>query len=379
MGIFNYLPTLIKRLKELPRLITIKEQYDLLTNAVSAGIMLFDCKNRVIFASPYTEVLTGYSPDYVLSAGRDMLEQIIVESDVEKYKRAKQIAAVGEDMLVRYQIRHQRGFNLWLETRFVPVLSEEGKVKSIMALSIDLTESMNYQKLIEQQNQDLADFAYMISHDLKAPIFTIKGMASTLLSDNLNAISQENKDYLHYILEASDRLSALIASVVEYSSISIKDIEKDSINLTYVINNVISDLQKQIKDSNAQILVDPNLPNVTGSTVRIYQIFSNIIGNAIKYCSPERAPHVSLKLSHQSNDTVTIDVSDNGLGIPSAKIKDVFRPFKRAHNNTIAGSGIGLACVKKIVEKLGGTVSVSSEEGIGSIFSITLPLASNRM
>lgn len=348
------------------------ERYELLTNNLSAAVIIRKVDQGINFCSPYTEVLTGYSLDEIYQGGTDFLDELVLDEDKARYDRAKQICELGEDIAVRYQIRHRSGITLWIETHLVPVFGEAAEVESILSVSIDVTTSVRYQQRIEEQNRDLNDFTYMVSHDLKAPIFTIKGMAALLLEDFADKLDEEGCESLQHIVDAAHRLEQLIKSVIEYSQLSTKDIETTEIDLDIVVENVLADLRQQTKDSNAEISIPDDLPVVIGDELRLYQVFSNLLGNALKYRDPSRTPNIELVVRHQNDEELVIDVKDNGLGIPAEKIDDVFRPYHRAHGNEIEGSGVGLACVKKILDRIGGTVVVDSTEGQGSTFTVKL-------
>ncbi|MCC6933737.1 MAG: PAS domain S-box protein [Deltaproteobacteria bacterium] len=359
-----------KQYQEIERL---DARYGILANNIAAAVLIFDEEGKLCFVSPYTEAITGYDTTYIKQTQGDFLELVIIEEYLEKYKRAKKVALVGEDMLVRYQILHKDGFRLWLETRFVPIMTEDSDRPGLISLSMDLTDSMNYQQLIEQQNQDLGDFAYMVSHDLKAPIFTIKGMLSSIKTEYSNALGEAGNEYVQYIEDATERLSNLIASVVEYSKITSTQLEPIDVSLAELMQVIKSDLNELITQSDAAIEIAPQLPIIHAPRIWLYQIFSNLIGNAIKYRDKNKNLYITIFCTKQDKEQVVIAVKDNGLGIPQTKIQDVFRPFKRAHSNDVSGSGIGLTCVKKLAQKLSGSVGVESEEGVGSSFWVSFP------
>lgn len=360
----------------------LRERYELVTNNIAAAIVLYTADGEIAYCSPYTQVLTGYTPDeeieYPREGARDLFEHLVLEQDLERYRRARLVSQIGEDILVRYRIRHRSGLTLWLETRMVPVCSDEGEVRSVMSVTIDVTDSLSYQQRIEEQNRDLNDFAYMVSHDLKAPIFTIKGMAAALVEDYGEKIGDDGKTLLNYIIDGAKRLEQLVGSVLEYSALSIKEGQETDVQLNEVLKNVRDDLTELIRNKKAVLEIQAEMPAVRADPIRIYQVFSNLLSNALKYSSPERAPQISVRARPGSNNYVMIEVQDNGLGIPTAKCQDIFRPYRRAHGNIAEGSGIGLACVKKIVEQVGGVVSVKSVEGQGSTFIVTLPSAEVR-
>lgn len=375
----NILALLLQQLQELRnKEEELTRRYELLTTHVAASIIICKPGGEILFCSPYTEVLTGYSLDEIYEHHHDFFERIIAASDLERFHRAQTISELGQDTQLRYQIRHRNGMPLWLESRMVPVSDHTDEVQSVMSVSVDVTQSVNYQKQIEEQNRDVSDFAYMVSHDLKAPIFTIKGMASALLEDYATQVGKEGQELLQYILQAAKRLEQLIVSVIEYSAISTKRLHEDDVDLRLVLDTVLQDFAQAIKETKASVCIPPDLPLVRGEQMRFYQVFSNLIGNALKYRSPSRSPQIHIRVAHCNQRQLLLEVQDNGLGIPAEKLNDIFRPYHRAHGNNIEGSGIGLACVKKIVEQLGGTVSATSILGEGSVFSVFLPLSTPR-
>lgn len=364
---------LLDRLDSIAR--NIHGRYEVLTTNLAAAVIVYDEDWQVRFASPYTEVLTGYSPDEFYSSEADLFELIAVEGDGEKIARAKQVCRLGEEFHLQYQIKHRSSILLWVDGRFVPIFNEADEVIGMLSVTIDVTESIRQRKQLEQQNQDLSDFSYMVSHDLKAPIFTIKGMVAALQEDYGDKLGEEGGQLLAYITEGAQRLEKLVSSVIEYSAISIKEGTILPVQLKELMHSVMQDLSEQLRITGGKVSLSEALPSVSGDPVRIYQVFSNLLGNAIKYRSPERVLEVNIRARVLPNDFVQIEVEDNGRGIPEGKIKDIFRPYHRAHSSEIEGSGIGLASVKKIVEKAGGQVSVESVEGKGSTFKVILPLA----
>ncbi len=352
---------------------TIFARHDLITTNIAASVVISDTEGKILFCSPYTQVLTGYPLEEIYEADDDFFARLVVEEDKARYRRAQQVSALAEDISVKYRIMHRSGLKIWLETRLVPVCNDDGDLVSVMSVSIDVTDSLSYQKQIEEQNRDLSDFAYMVSHDLKAPIFTIKGMANAVIEDHEKDLGQSGKELVNYIIDATVRLEKLVASVIEYSALATKDLQEEQVDLNATVRNAEADLSELSRAKGAAIRVPVPLPIIPGSSVRLYQVFSNLLANALKYSSPERKPEISVETRTGPGGIVFIDVRDNGLGVPPGKLSDIFRPYQRAHGNIVEGSGIGLACVKKIMERMGGSVSVTSVEGQGSVFTLTFP------
>lgn len=349
------------------------EQFDLVLNNIAAAVMICSPDGMPSFVSAYIQVLTGHLPEEFREFDGDFLETLILDEDIERYRRSKSLSKLGEDSIVRFRIRHKSGLLLWLESRLVPTLNLSAEVESVLSITIDVTENINYQTQIEEQNQDLSDFAYMVSHDLKAPVFTIQGMAEAIREDCGENLGEEGLKLLQFISNAADRLHSLVGSVIEYSSLNNSSDSLESVSLSETMDQVVSDYAPHIKSAGVRISYGDNLPAVRGEAIRIYQVLSNLIGNAIKYRDQGRPLQIEVTAKIVPPRMIDLIVKDNGLGIPENKLEDIFRPYRRAHGGDIEGSGIGLACVKKIVTRLGGNVYAESVEGEGSTFHVIIP------
>ena len=164
-------------------------------------------------------------------------------------------------------------------------------------------------------------------------------------------------------------MQALIKNVLALSTID-ETIERETFNLEKAVENAMSDLEVRIMQTNARINVSP-LPDVLGNEAYLSQLFYNLISNAIKFS--KQNPVVTIN-GESLEGQVIITVADNGIGIPGDKLQDIFNAFTRIHSKTeYEGTGIGLAICKKIVDVHRGTITVASQEGIGTTFTIMLP------
>ncbi len=349
-------------------------QHQMMMEHLTASVIISSAQGKTLYVSPYTEILTGYSPRKVYAMEADLLSTIILPEDLPRYQRAAMVSRLGEEIVVRCQIRHRHSLSLWLEIHFVPIFAPNGELGSILRVCFDVTSSVRYQNQVEEQNQELSDFAAMVSHDLKSPIFTIKGMASTLLDEHQQQLDEEGKELLGFVLSGAKRLESLVDSILEYSTITMKYLEEQDLSLQSVLRDVLEDLTPQIEAKQAEIHLPDRLPAIHGEPIRIYQVFANLIGNALKYSAVDRKTVISI--SFLEGDMVEIKVTDNGKGIPADHLGEIFRPYRRLYSrSTDDESGFGLACVKKIVERLGGSIRVESIENLGSTFILLLPPA----
>ncbi len=347
------------------------DRYRILTENLAAAVVIRDSQSKLTYCSPYTELLTGYSLSEIYSSNDDFFQSIIHDQDRELYKRALHYVQVGEPFEFRYRFFHKTGIEMWAETRTVPILDDHGEIVSSLSITLDATRTVRQQLQVEEKNRDLEDFAYMISHDLKAPVFTIKGMLSVLKEDYGEKLPEDGKSALEHLSQAAKRIEQLIAAVLQYSKISSAADNNETVDLQLVLKEIEQEYRQRLNDCGGAIDIAPGLPAVAGDALKLYQIFSNLIDNAIKYRSKEPL-RIDVQLLVVSNPKqVRIRVKDNGLGIPQNKIDSIFRPFHRVHTD-VEGTGVGLASVKKLLEKIGGAIEVSSQEGSGSSFVVTL-------
>ena len=350
-----------------------RTRYKILTENVAAAVMLHEANGTILWCSPFTEVLTGFPLSEIYRNKETFLKTNIQEEDREIVERSLRIVATGEPFQCRYRFYHKSGMALWLETRTVPILDNTSSEYVALSITIDVTAHVLNQLQVEERNKDLNEFTYMISHDLKAPILTISGMLGILEEEDAIKNNPQLSEPLAYIRKATKRLQDLVSGVLELARISAADRSLEPIRLSDVLSEVLDEHRLQIEQSAAKITTVEELPVVLGNKTQLYQVFSNLIGNAIKYKTNDRPLVISIGSDKGSSRRKTsIIVSDNGRGISSEKIDTIFKPFNRAGEESIEGAGVGLASVKKLVEKLGGTISVASDVAKGTSFTIEL-------
>ena len=237
-----------------------------------------------------------------------------------------------------------------------------------MATSNEELEETN--KQLFKINSDLDNFIYTASHDLKAPVNNLEGLFNTLLSE-----IQLTPDLLgiqSMIEESFQRYKTTIHHLTEISKLHKENGEDIAvISVQQCINDVLADMQFLMNNTHTSLTMDIHLQSIRFSYKNLRSILYNLISNAVKYRS-DLTPQISLFLGIQEQQ-ILLQIKDNGIGIPKAKQEFIFGMFKRAHDHT-EGSGIGLFIVKRIVENAHGKISVESEVGKGTVFSVYLPL-----
>jgi PAS domain S-box-containing protein len=224
---------------------------------------------------------------------------------------------------------------------------------------------------LERSNRDLEEFAYAASHDLQEPLRAMSGCAQ-LLERRLGAQADDTtRELVGHIVDGAARMRSLITELLAYSRASSRGLSEGELALAEAVERARIALAASIADARAEVVVSA-LPTVVGDAAQLTQLFTNLLGNAIKYRS-ERPLRVVIASETRDDDWV-IWVEDNGIGIEAAHFERIFLLFQRLHARTqYPGNGIGLALCQKIVERHGGRIWVESEPGQGSRFSFTLP------
>jgi PAS domain S-box-containing protein len=226
-------------------------------------------------------------------------------------------------------------------------------------------------------NRELEQFAFVASHDLQEPLRKIQMFGSGLERQLGETIPQEARDYMNRMQQAADRMQTMISGLLELSRVNTRGRQFEPLNLTGVVEDVISDLEARVHRTGGQIELEA-LPSMEGDLFQIRQLFQNLIGNALKFHKPGVPPviHISSTISRSYHSScITIYVEDNGIGFDQADAGRIFQPFQRLHGrNEYEGTGLGLAICQKIVDRHGGRISVESRVGEGTKFSITLPV-----
>lgn len=252
------------------------------------------------------------------------------------------------------------------------------KVKLIDKLDNSLSELDRAKKDLEKKaqelarsNDDLREFAYAISHDLKEPLLAIDGFVKLLAKRYKGKLSSDADIFIKYIGDGVNRMQLMIKDLLEYSLVGTKVREFGPTDSALVIEEALLNLQTAIEESGAEVTYN-SLPTVIADASQLARLFQNLIGNAIKFRS-EELPKIHIS-SEQKDHEWIFSIRDNGIGLDPKQAERIFVIFQRLHTREkYPGTGIGLAICKKIVERQGGRIWVESELGKGSTFYFTIP------
>ncbi len=262
----------------------------------------------------------------------------------------------------------------WLEEERELMARAAGTVGLALERARVREELESQNTALEQKSAEMEAFVYSVSHDLKAPMVSLEGM-STLLLEALEAGDAEETQFFVSRLRANvATMSALVNNLLELSRVGRVD-DPDEINdVGAVVQGVLDELETTIKAKNIRIALPGHWPHVRYPHSRLYQIWANLIGNAVKFMPPDRA-QAQITVSWDWRDGLEFAVTDNGSGIPSALRAKVFELFTRL-DPSVEGTGVGLAMVKRIVESKGGTVRLEDNpDGIGVRFAFHVPVS----
>ncbi len=222
-------------------------------------------------------------------------------------------------------------------------------------------------KHLENKNEELNNYAHIVSHDLKSPLRSIDSLINWVLEDDNNAINKDSKDYLDLILKNVEKMDALISGILNYSTIDKAELDRYEVDTHYLVTELSEIL---FVPKNVTLTIKNNLPVIIGDKFRLQQLFQNLIQNAIQSIEKE-AGFVEIGVVEKEAEW-QFYVKDNGEGISEQYFNKIFKIFEKIDNNQNA-TGIGLAIVKRIIDFYGGKIWLESQVSKGTTFYFTIP------
>lgn len=263
---------------------------------------------------------------------------------------------------------------VWLLFRYMKreIVERKEQEQRVRLINLELEERVAQRtEALRRTNEDLQQFAYIASHDLQEPLRMVRSYMELLKRRYGGQLGADADEFIGYAVDGTKRMGILIQALLDYSRAGeVSDEKLAEHDVEESLRTAIENLRLKVEESGAKITHDP-MPNARFDPVRLAQIFQNLVGNALKYRGD--APleiHIGASVSPQE---LTFSVKDNGIGIDPENHDRIFGIFKRLHGREYEGAGIGLATVKKIVERHGGRIWLESEAGKGSTFYFTIP------
>ncbi|RYD58571.1 MAG: PAS domain-containing sensor histidine kinase [Sphingobacteriales bacterium] len=330
---------------------------------------------ELVFASESIYKVTGFVPNEVLGMkgfcfthpdDQELMDAVL--NDVLKEP--------GRSRTVTYRRQKKDGRYIWCE-RVVTNLLHDPAIKGLVSNLRDVNEKKEYEQALQASNEELKKsnmeldrFVYSVSHDLRAPLLSILGIVDLIrLETSPNLVTE----YLDMVTGSIHKLDGFIKDILDYSRNARLQPKKEVMDFGALLREIANHLKYMNGDSRVEIRthVDDHMSFYSDPS-RVSIVLSNLISNAIRYSNlNEVKPYVEVSVVLTERDAI-IKVADNGIGIPAEHHKQIFDMFYRVSANSV-GSGLGLYIVKETVNKLGGTIQLSSQPGEGTTFTITLP------
>jgi PAS domain S-box-containing protein len=277
-----------------------------------------------------------------------------------------------------------------------PIRDHEGRIVGASKIARDISESKRAEKAIADANQklrshaealeeqvrertrtlektvvELESFSYSLSHDMRAPLRAIESFSELVLKDYGERIEEQGRDYLKRAIGAAQRMDQLILDLLAFTRVSRSPIRLESVDVEKLIGRILHE-RMDFQIPRADIKIDGPLLPARGNEASLSQCFTNLLDNAVKFIASGKTPQVRIH-SERKATGVRYWIEDNGIGISPEEKKQLFKMFHRVHSEAYPGTGIGLAIVRKAVERMGGETGVESEPGKGSRFWVELP------
>jgi signal transduction histidine kinase len=347
-------------------------------------------------AAAQEEVLTG--------VGKDLMDQVRVTAAAIRANQEQQLLTRLDvaDRTGRILVAAQAGTALLVV--IISLLTGASFYRSIRALRAAQNAltgaNANLEKVVEtrtaalsQANDEIQKFAYIVSHDLRAPLVNIMGFTTELeaaastvgrfVNDRIKtqgdvpaevveAIGEDVPEAFRFIKTSTAKMDGLIGAILKLSREGRRVLTPETLPMRSLLENIAATLKHRADEKDAEIIIQP-VPNLTADRLAIEQIFGNLLDNAVKYLAPDR-PGVITVRGTANGPFAVFEIEDNGRGIAPGDHERVFELFRRAGKQNVPGEGIGLAYVRQLVYRLGGTITLDSTFGQGTIFKLKLPM-----
>jgi PAS domain S-box-containing protein len=396
-GLLRFLRYAVERNAMEAALFAERERAQVTLNSIGDAVACTDIGGNVTFLNFEAERITGWSLED--ADGQPMTEVIRIVDATSREIIANRITlAAGQDRAARPAsnsvLLRRDGFETPIEDSVATIHDREGNAAGSVIVFRDVSAARSSQQQLravsdelERSNRELQDFATIASHDLQEPLRKIQAFGDRLAERAAGALDAEASDYLGRMTTAAGRMQSLINDLLEYSQVTMRPEPPQPVDLGVIVSEVLSDLDERIRMSDGTVTVGA-LPTILANPLQMRQLFQNLIANALKFHPAGVAPDVHIQAvarggSRSAKGAIDrrpvweIRVSDNGIGFDEQHVDRIFAPFQRLNGRqAYEGSGMGLAICRRIVSLLGGTITATSQPGVGTTFVIVLPRTS---
>jgi PAS domain S-box-containing protein len=350
--------------------------------SVPHATLIVDREQRIVLANARAEAVFGYTRAELLGSELNMLIPEALREAHAKYfaeffdKPAARAMAMGRAI----EIRRKDGEQAHVEIGLAPLVTASSG-QEVLASIVDVSNRVRSEAALRLSNRELEQFAYVASHDLQEPLRMVANYTELLARRYEGKLDEKADKYIHYAVDGARRMQKLISDLLQYSRVESQGGSFSRVDLNVTVNQVLDGLQVAIAEAQAKIDVKP-LPVVVADATQMQQLFQNLLDNAIKFRG-DKPPTIvvaandnSMRSGGGGKDKVRISVQDNGIGVDMQNAHRMFEMFQRGQSRErFAGTGIGLAVSKRVVERHGGKIWIEPTPSGGSTFCFTLDVA----
>ncbi|WP_108869720.1 CheR family methyltransferase [Aquimarina aquimarini] len=348
-----------------------QERYRLAILGSGAGLWEWsDIKtDNAWWSKEFQKLLENY-PKNKLSTFTSLINMIHPDQLQTFKKRIDNHIKKGENFEQELQIKTNKNGYRWFLMSAQSQLDSQKNTQKIVGTLMDINARKEAEKKMSELNTELERFAYLASHDLKEPLRTISSFTGLFREEYQHTFDDNARQYLEFIENASGRMITLTNDLLAYSQLDNKSLNFQPVDLNILLSEILEDLRQHIEEKNAIINYD-KLPIITCDMIQIRQLFQNLISNSLKYQNNEQ-PKIDITFDNKRTYYL-FSIKDNGIGIAPKYHQQIFEVFKRLHTqNDYAGTGIGLANCKRIIDNHNGNIWVKSSLGEGATFYFTI-------
>ena len=340
-------------------------------NIQTGGFIVNECWAEII----------GYRFDEIFPVSLEKVKEFVHPEDLPRLEQALDDTLQGLKPLYDCQYRMQRRDGCWVwvqDLGRVMQRSSAGKPLRMSGTHADITERKESERVVKEtlvelkrSNSELEHFAYVASHDLQEPLRMVVSYLQLIKRRYIGRLDADADEFIGFAVDGAQRMQSLINDLLAYSRVGTRGNPFAPTDCSDAVHRALANLQMILAETGAQIDCG-QLPTVLADSSQLVQLFQNLVGNALKYRGSE-TPRIAIGAELRENEWL-FSVGDNGIGIEPRYFERIFVIFQRLHSRSQhSGTGIGLAVCKKIVERHGGIIWVSSEPGTGSTFYFTIP------
>jgi len=387
-----------------------------LVQSCAVPTFVIDSRHRVVLWNRACEALTGVNAADIIGSDdlgtvfygyeRPVLADFVIAGNIEDVRNNYAIHSrsllIPDGLQAEMWYTDRNGTERYIFFDAAPIRNSRGETIAAIETLQDITGRKRAEEKLQriaadlkESNEDIRSFAYIVSHDLRAPLVNLKGFSgelgmalqeleplfekglATFEGEELRRMEElfriEVPEALDFIGSSVDRMDRLINGILKLSRLGIQDIKPEPVNTAELTRSILRYIAHQLEERNATVSIGA-LPEVYADRTSMEQIFGNLLDNAVKYLAADRPGHIEIDAETTPEMTI-FHLRDNGRGIAEADLERIFEIFRRAGRQDVPGEGVGLAYVKTLVRRQGGKIWCVSRPGEGSTFSFSIPRA----